>query len=520
MILTTPTKNNIDVWLHQEMIAMGGGAFKPADDWWRPDPTAQSANIAEAKFAVPEAMRSWLAAALAYYAKDNSARTLKQLAYVLGRCADLGVDVLDEADAIAIRNRLGKSEFSVLRVFLKRWREEYLLAVCPSEQVIKALYALKPKNTSGPCPVESMNPVKGPFTVRETQALFDWSNDAYANGRISIERFLYIRLLIATGARSRQLQQLVFGDLHNASEGPLLRIPKAKQKGFEYRNSFQTCKLAKDLYSLLVSYQSLTLNCLQADRPGVDWEKALPHVPIFRSKGKKFVHTVIINDPDLHLLEAGPQEKFHKHDGSMKALLYGLETDPAFPISERTGERIHLGPHRFRYTLGTDMSRMGFSQHTVALALGHKSIRSVSRYIKVSPEMGKRIDDKMKKELSLVVNAFKGKLVESAAEAVNGSYPNKTIRGQSSGIATCGASGGCHLDAPVACYTCSKFQPWIEGPHEEVLERLKLRQQRAIDAAGQDSNVAMSFDGPILAVMQVIHQVNAKRKNRKGENNE
>lgn len=510
MILKSPAKSDIGAWLHQEMIAKGGGLFIPADDWWRPDPTAQSANIAEAKCSVTEAMRPWLTAALAYYAKENAARTLKQLSYILRRCAVSGLDVLSEADAVAIRNSLLKSEFAVLRAFLKKWRESYLLEVSPSEDVIETLYSLKPLKALGPCPVESMDPMKGPFTVRETKSIFDWVNDAFSAKRISLEKIVYIRLLITTGARSRQLQQLVFGDIGKVGDIVKIRVPKAKQKSFGYRDSFQDLELPRDLYALLEGYKRKSLDRLEAENPGINWKKALPNVPIFRAKGRAGPYVEIIDDPDLHFLEEFPVEKFHKNDGSMRALLRDLEKDPKFPISERTGKPIHLGAHRFRYTLGTDMSRMGSGPHAIASALGHKWVGSVTRYIKVSPEMGRRIDDKMKPKIALVINAFKGKVVADATEAVNGSHPNKMIRAKTSAIATCGASSGCHLDAPVACYTCSKFQPWVEGPHHEVLERLRLRQKRAIEKDGIDSAAAISFDEPILAVMQVINLVNSK----------
>lgn len=520
MILSSPSKKNIEVWLDQEMVAKGGGTFTPSEDCWRPDPTALSSNIVEAKYAVSEEVQPWLVASLAYYAKEKSARSLKQITYTLKRCASANLDVMDEGNALAIRNLLCKSEFSCLRAFLKQWKESYLLAICPSESTIKALYEMKAQSDKGPCPVESMNPQKGPFTALETQALFNWANDAYADGRVSIERFVYIRLLIATGARIRQLQQLVFGDLVDSGMGATLRMPKAKDKTFEYRSSFQLINLTPDLANTLIVYRRLILNRLQVERPGVDWAKAISNAPVFFAKRSKFAHDVIVDDPDLELLETGPQEKFHKPDSSMKALLWGLERDQAFPVSERTGEQIHLSSHRFRYTLGTDMSRMGFGPHAIAAALGHKSIRSVGRYIKASPEMGRRIDNKMKEEMALVVNAFQGRLVTGADAAINGSSPNKTIRSQSGAIATCGASGGCHLDAPVACYTCSKFQPWIEGPHEEVLERLQMRKNRVVDEAGESSNAAISFDRPILSVIQVIDRIKKIKNEAKGDINE
>ncbi|MDN6297920.1 MAG: site-specific integrase [Halomonas sp.] len=515
MILTSPTKSNIEVWLGQERLAKGGGVFTPEDNIWRLDPTAGLANIEVAKKAVNNEEQPWLVAALAYYAKERSARTLNAIVRILKKCAASKFNILDEDDALAIRNSTSKSEFSSLRVFLKQWREEYLLAVCPSERVVAAVYALKPNNISGPCPVESMDPVKGPFSLLETQAIFEWVNDAYTYGRISTEKFLYIRLLIATGARKSQMQKLVFEDVYYSDNEPVIRMPKSKERGFEYRGMFKSYKLASDLYDLIVSYKKITLQRLEDERPGVDWKKALPNVPIFRAKGKG-KKDIIVNAFDLSSLELAPQKKFHKSDGSMSALLYKFKNDPMFPISERTGKPINLGSHRFRHTLGTDLARMGFGPYVIASALGHDGIHSVGRYIKTSPDMGRRLDDKMKKELALVVNAFQGRIVENENDAINGSLSNKTVRGPSAAIATCGATGNCHLDAPVACYTCSKFQPWAEGPHKEVLERLRLRQKRAIEAAGKHSDAAISFDRPILAVMQVINKIEIKKMQAEG----
>ena len=148
MILSSPSKKNIDAWLMSEMTAKSGGRFTPSDDYWRPDPTAQAANVASAKCAVIDKVRPWLIAALSYYAMEYSARTLKHLAYILSKCGNSSLDVLDESNVIAVRNILSKSEFAVLRSFLKRWREDYLLEVKPSEAVVDYLYAIKPRNNS------------------------------------------------------------------------------------------------------------------------------------------------------------------------------------------------------------------------------------------------------------------------------------------------------------------------------------------------------------------------------------
>lgn len=506
MISTKPKESDIKTWLDQPMIAKGGGTFIPSDNVWRPDPTANSANVVGAKKAVPEEYQQWLVVALAFLAKEKSARSLVDLVWALKACGESGLNVLDSSEAIRIRDRLTRTTFSSLRVFLRYWHD-LELDMGPNESEIAALFDLKPKPPSQ-CPVESLNPIIGPYTQLELQAIFDWVNRAFADNKISWERFVYIRLLIATGARQRQIQQLVFGDISLNGQEPILQMPKAKLRTFEYRSAFQSITLSSDLYEILSHFKSYILRCLKVERPGIDWNLALPNVPLFRSVGKASVwgeNAVIIDGLDLRLLEIAPQEKFHKQDGSMKILLKGYEKMAGFPISERTQEPIHLGSHRFRYTLGTDMASEGYGPHPIASALGHNGIKSVGRYIKTSPKMGKRLDNKMKESLVLVVNAFQGCIISRPDEISKSSVSmNQTIRGGAGAIATCGSEGGCHLDAPTACYTCSKFQPWVEADHEEVLQHLEERQRRA----GTDTEKAISFDRSILAVRQVIDQVN------------
>lgn len=505
MVLTKPKKGDIAEWLDQVMVAKGGGTFVPSDDRWRPDPTAESANISGAKKAVPKDAQQWLVVALAFLAKEKSARALNDLAWALKRCGEFDLDVLDTSNAIKVRDILTRTTFSSLRVFLRYWHG-LELSVRPNGDVITEYFELKPKPPSQ-CPVESLNPILGPYTQLELKALFEWVNAAVADGTISWERFVYIRLLIATGARQRQIQQLVFGDIRSGSQKPALQMPKAKQRTFEYRSDFQTITLSQDLHGILSQYKDHVLQRLRMERPQVDWVLALPNVPLFRSVGKPSgwgQTPVIIDDPDLHHLEIAPQEKFHKQDGSMKVLLKDHEKGVGFPVSERTKEPVHLSAHRFRYTLGTDMAREGYGPHAIASALGHSGIKTVGRYIKTSPKMGKRLDDKMKDALALVVNAFQGQIIPEPDAAKKISLANKAIRGGTNTIATCGSKSGCQLDAPVACYTCSKFQPWLEANHEEVLQRLQARQQRA----GSDIEKAISFDRPILAVKQVIDQIN------------
>ncbi|HEY2606133.1 MAG TPA: site-specific integrase, partial [Paraburkholderia sp.] len=61
-------------------------------------------------------------------------------------------------------------------------------------------------------------------------------------------------------------------------------------------------------------------------------------------------------------------------------------------------------------------------------------------------------------------------------------------------------------------YTCNSFEPWLDGPHEQVLEYLIVERERLI-AAG-DARIASINDRTILAVAEVIQLCEAARDER------
>jgi hypothetical protein len=69
-------------------------------------------------------------------------------------------------------------------------------------------------------------------------------------------------------------------------------------------------------------------------------------------------------------------------------------------------------------------------------------------------------------------------------------------------VGTCGNYGFC-ASGFRACYNCFHFQPWLEGPHSEVLEELYKEKRRAQDA-GCAREVIDANDQLILAVEHCV----------------
>ena len=240
-------------------------------------------------------------------------------------------------------------------------------------------------------------------------------------------------------------------------------------------------------------------------------------MPLFRRKfyGKPdCLHNlqvpVLVDDPDYKALEGASQARFHI--SRPEYWLEGMERMPSFPISPRTHQPLKIaGGHRFRYTLGTDLSNAGLDEWSMASALMHKNTRSVRKYRQVSAELMALVDEKMTDHLALVVGAFTGTIVKNRASAKNGDRVDRQIED----LAVCGADALCHLDTPFSCYACEKFQPLLDADHGAALERMERRRAQTICT---DRITGVLWDRAILACRKVILDCKALQKsaNRSG----
>ncbi|WP_018274845.1 tyrosine-type recombinase/integrase [Teredinibacter turnerae] len=506
-LLAAPTEASIINWLEQPKLAKSGHFFTPSDDIWRPDISQASINVGSVKSSVLDRWQPWLVAALAYYLRQKAQNTVNGVAYCLRACISEGLSPLNDLDLIRIRERLSSSHFSVVAAFVEFWSQCEDLPIRPDRKLIEAYKDLPRKKKAGRDVVASLDPLRGPFTPYERDVLFQWICAAFASGRLALDRFVYLRLLFVYGARKVNIQQMVFGDIHRTTDGhPKIRLPKAKGRGEEggYRKELVTFGLSKDLYLLFSGYKRYVLERLKSEYPGrADWDIAINNVPLFRRVGMQHgsfgYGPIIIDSEALNGIEVAPNSQLHAPADTLKSGLEAIRGAEDFPISERTGDKIHVHSHRFRHTIGTDMAAEGYSAEAIAAALTHKNTRATGKYIKTSIKMARRIDEKLKDHLALVVNAFTGVIVGNRHEAHNGEREDRQLRN----LAVCGADSQCYMDAPLACYPCPKFQPLLHADHHRALEELEARQEMSM---GVDQNTAAVYDRSILACRRVIHE--------------
>ncbi|RRV27460.1 site-specific integrase [Pseudomonas sp. o96-267] len=515
--LQAPTKDSLDAWLNTPRLAKCGKVFTPAEPMWKPDQSANhSVNWKAAVACVSLDWQPWLHAALAYRMADMAAGTVASAASGLSRAAQAGLDPLNEDHLIALRERFNHSEFSVIASFMAFWHDCESLEQRPSQPLIDAYQALPRKKRSSHDVILSLDPEQGPFTQVEQDGLYQWIHEQFCHGQLDCEQYLYLRILMIYGSRGTQVRAMVFGDFTKSDQGCMIRIPWAKQRWDEegWRVKFETFSLDDDFYRVVQAYKAMVLAQLWQTYPdGTDWNVAIENVPLFRRKlDDETELRERINPPvllDSHLqksLEDAPQAIFHAGKTTISAWLERIERMEGFPISPRTHQPLKVTRgHRFRHTLGTDLSNAGMSEWAMARALMHKGTQTVRKYRQVSAELLALIDAKMTDHLTLVVNAFTGIIVTDRTSAKNGELADRLIED----LAVCGADAACHLDAPFTCYACGKFQPLLDADHSSVLERLERRREQTI---ATDKTTGVLWDRAILACRKVILDCEAMRQ--------
>jgi integrase len=507
--LKSPTQDTLDEWLNTPRPARNGEYFIPSEPMWRPDKFCSGAiNWQAAIASVPFELQSWLHAALAYRMAEVSQNTVALAASVLSRAAQAGLDPLNEDHLIELRDRFNAGEFSSLLSFIAFWQDCESLEQRPSRALIHGYKDLPKKKRSKNDPVLSLDPEKGPFTQVEQDMLHQWLHEQFCHDKLVPEHYLYVRLLMIYGQRGIQLRMMVFDDFIKSEKGYQIRIHWAKQKdddGAEFRAKSETFNLDEDLYNTIQAYKTIVLSRLKQEYPDrADWDKAIKHIPLFRRKliernvAKSAISPVLVDDLNFEALEDEPKAQFHVVNSSTKNWLRRISHMPGFPISPRTHQPLNIERvHRFKYTLGTDLSNAGLDEWSMARALMHSNTRTIRKYRQVSAELMALVDKKMSDHLALVVNAFTGTIVKDRAFAKNGYQEERQIED----LAVCGADALCHLDLPFSCYACSKFQPLLDADHRVVLERMERRRAQTI---ATDKTTGVIWDRAILACRKVI----------------
>ena len=374
--------------------------------------------------------------------------------------------------------------------FLKKWYEMGFPGL--SNDAYNYLSETTFKGNEKGRAVSTMDPRQGAFTDLELDAIQSGIINHYANGEITLENYLLVWLFMIYGSRPIQYAQLKLCDIYapklqDGSYQYIIKIPRAKNRK-KARSEFKERIIPPSLGKTLLSYKEQVKNDFH------DLLKDSEQAPLFSDIGN--------ND----------QGEFQYHQNSkqinksLQKIIAGLHI-----TSERTKEKLHITATRFRRTIGTRAAAEGHGELIIAEILDHTDTQNAGVYVHSIPEIIKRIDKAIALQMAPIAQAFAGLIFTDKSKAKRATDPaadiiDPNIDDACTPMGKCGSYGFCGLLSPLACYTCSSFQAWSDGPHEKLL--LDLLKKRKILKETTDHRIASINDKTIFAVAKVVKECN------------
>lgn len=486
-----------------------GVEFDPRGDRWA---FRDATNTVSVNFATWPATDSFVESAkqvLLWYAEHMSSATVvslhNHLAHFLKTvCAGRGegLEEITSTDLINYRAALPDATFwyfGKLSGLLKKWHNLGYPGV--AADAVALLKQLRTRGGAKGEAVRTHDPLHGPFTDIEVESIQSALARAYADGKVSREAYLLVYLYMLLGQRSVQYAALKVCDVgvSRARDGTstyTLRVPRAKQRNQQTRTEFKDRVLIPQVGELLVQHRDAVLEVFR----GLLLDPV--DAPLFPARRRK----------------GGEPKGFEYH---RTAYSIGLALENTLRslgvMSERTGRPLHIHPKRFRSTMATRAAIEGHGELILAELLDHTDTQNVGVYIEARPELVERIDRAIAMRLAPMAQAFAGVIIDDESQAIRAGDPSSRvcdpkIDPSMKPMGSCGKHGFCGFLAPISCYTCVSFQPWLDGPHEVVLDYLIGERDRL--AAKADLRIAAVNDRTILAVAEVVRLCESRRQEK------
>lgn len=457
---------------------------------------------------LPENLLFGFKKTLVHYAKKYSAHHTKNLAErMLHMQRFTEGSGITEGSLISYRAALTRETewyFSSIRGFLTKWCDLGYPGV--ERYLIDAIQDWRIKGNIKGDAVQRLDPTEGPLSEIEQQEFNDKTVAAYERGLISLGKMAMCLMLSNSGRRADQIVRLRAKHVVDpkGTENYYIDVPRAKQRGAPTNERTRRLAITQELWTVM-NAQAQASTRIVCRRFGQDLPAELTHrIPLFldvralqRLKSIKEL-AVALGEDVLFARVAKVAEA-----ASDVVELSGV-------ISHRTGEELKANPIRFRYSFATRAARRGYGVLIIAELLDHTDTQNAGVYIKSIPDHVKHLDKAVAHQLAPYAQAFSGTLIDCEADATRAGDLRARVRCESGGLGSCGGYGFCGANVPIPCYTCANFQPWVDGPHEDVLSFLVEQRENIIAMTG-DHMVAGINDRTILAVTQVVQLCAARR---------
>ena len=397
-----------------------------------------------------------------------------------------------------------------LRCLLRHWFELGYPGVSPEVADLLDLWTLKGNSKGGP--VKSRHPLEGPLDDVELQTFNEVAAQMYEKKEITTANLAFALLLSHTGRRPVQISMIRIGHIYsgkkrNGDPEYVVTIPRAKQPGQAPGSEVKGFEIEGRLYRLLkaqadevVKEVSSLLNFFPQSLIGL--------LPLF----PKWSQFQDISDADMlrHRL------RNHSLFETVQAMSSKLRKFKLF--SQRAGRLHSVPPRRFRYTIGTRASRLGFGEYVIAELLDHSDTQSAKIYIRNHPNFYSGVGEIMNPPLTSLAQRYFGTPIDREGESTDCADLSTHVRSPDGKLGVCGSKGICGA-IPYACYTCHNYRPFVHARHQQVLERLVADRQRVLKLGG-DEAIAVATDRSIQGVLQVISRCESRKLELEEERNE
>ena len=403
---------------------------------------------------------------------------------------------ISTAGIINARDTFTQTQFMGLRVLLKDWADLGYQGV--SEDVYRLVVDSKLPPVQSLRPVRSWDPRKGPLTEFERQDFAEGLIQAFDHGNLSLSDLALGLFLCHAGRRPAQIVPLRVRDLLPRN-GPqyFVSVPRAKQKGMPIGSEYKEYALSLEVWLVLRAQCDDVIRRASAMLPFPVTLDVLNELPMW-PRYKRLEGISSIGELRAEIAKRSPQN----YEDYVRVALTRIELKLSL-MSARVAGPMPLYPYRFRYTLGVAAARAGCSEFEIAELLDHLTIDNMDAYTTSVPEHAQMLQAALSADMKVYADAFLGRVVERESDAVRGDDPSSRVTMKGSGMGTCGSYGHCGAGVPIPCYTCRQFQPWVDGPHDEVLAMLLVRRESHLAITGDEDTTA-ALDRTIVAVNEVI----------------
>ncbi|MGO4381432.1 site-specific integrase [Pseudoduganella sp. RAF53_2] len=482
-----------------------GIVFDPFADTWRFRDEVKNVSMRFDTLLISVELRTHVKRVFAWYLQNVASATaetyLAHFRHFVKALADLGRAPADHISVEALltyRSSLSRNDMwhlGSVAVILRKWHSLDIPGI--AEGVIDFLAELRiPGNAKGVA-VLTRNPYSGPLNDLEYETLLARLHSNYSMSLISLGDYVLVLLVVALGQRPSQYASLKVMDLveSEAKAGKMiftLNVPRSKQRGQLHRDQFKVRVLNEELGALLAKHAA------QVRQQFSNLLVSPDEAPLFPSQ------------------MFGDQPKGFEYHLTSEAFTRRLKSavNTLAIISTRTESEMNITTYRLRRTVGTRAAIEGLKAYVIAEMLDHSDTKNVSAYVQADPTMVERIDRALAFQLAPLAQAFAGVLRRREEPLPEDSHlpeiwsPQFSQQGE--GIGKCGELGFCKAFAPIACYTCKSFRPWIDGPHDAILDYLLSERERLVSSA--DLRIASICDRTILAVSEVIQKCRSQRE--------